>query len=159
MKITLAKALKMKNRLVKEIQMTSNLVSKYNSVMDGQERPIDISETFRKREKLVDSLVSLKTAITFANAPIQTTIYLMSELKNDLIFLNNINTNSGISIVEDWTGSKKENKTTSILDFNSVKELAKEVENNIDHNQDILDKHNHTVEIEISDELFNLIER
>ena len=95
MKVTLAKALKLKNRFANKLQDVSRNIVTYNSVIEGLERPLDVNALMEKRGKLVDALINLKTAINVANAPIQSTIYLMSELKSDVVFLNGLDSSDG----------------------------------------------------------------
>lgn len=158
MKITLAKALQLKNRLVSKLEQISNVVSSNNSVLVGQERQVDIMEGIRRREKLVDAIISLKTSINFANIPIQSTIYLLSELKGEVIFLRNMDTTSGTQPNNGFyrEGSGTLEKTV-VLDYEEVQKLIEECEANIDANQDTIDKHNHNVEIDVEDSIFTLL--
>lgn len=158
MKITLAKALKLKNRLGNKLSIVSDNIHRYNSVIEGQERPVDINGLMEKRCKLVDALINLKSGINVANASIQSTIYLMGELKGELSFLRSIDTTSGKQVSRGSWGSEEKiyNKEVE-LDYVTVQGLIEQAEIDIDTNQDKLDKHNHTVEIEIEDEIMNLL--
>ena len=158
MKITLAKALKLKNRFANKITETSRSIHDYNSVIEGKERPVDINALIQKREKLVDALINLKTAISYANAPVQKTIYLLAELKGDVSFLRGIDTSSGKQMKSGiWGSDDKFYNTEAVLDYATVKGLIEETEASIDANQDVLDKHNHTVELDVDDEMFSLL--
>jgi len=157
MKITLAKALKLKNRLANKTMEVSRSIHDYNSVIEGKERPVDISALIQKREKLVDALINLKTAINSANTPVQKTIYLLAELKGEISFLRGIDTSSGKQMNGIWGDNVRIYNTVAILDYATVKGLTEEAEASIDANQDLLDKHNHTVELDIDDGVFTLL--
>lgn len=159
MKITLAKALKLKNRFASKIGEVTRNIQSYNSVIEGQERPVDVSALMLRRERLVDALITLKTAISGANTPIQSTIYLLAEVKGDLTFLRGIDTISGVQVqTARWgSGSDKVVTKNAVLDFVTVQGLVEQAEADVDANQDKLDKHNHTVEIEIGDEVVKLL--
>jgi hypothetical protein len=158
MKITLAKALKLKNRFASKIgEVNGNIIS-YNSVIEGQDRPVDVSALMFRRERLVDALITLKTDISGANTPIQSIIYLLAEVKGDLTFLRGIDTSSGVQEKSGhWGEIDKIVTKTSILDFGTIQGLIEQAEADIDANQDKLDKHNHIVEIEIDDEVVKLL--
>ena len=67
MKITLAQALKEKNRLVGEIANLWKLVQSENSCWEPQSRSIDIRETLATIELYTAKLIELKTKIGKAN--------------------------------------------------------------------------------------------
>jgi len=158
MKVTLAKALKLKNRFASKISEVSSNISAYNSVIEGQERPLDVNALMEKRAKLVDAVINLKTAINAANAPIQTTIYLLAELKSDAAFLKGIDTTAGKQVDRgSWGTEDKIYEKTTVVDFSTVQGLIEQAEADIDANQDKLDKHNHTVEVDVDDELLKLL--
>lgn len=158
MKVTVAKALKLKNRIANKINEVSASIQAYNSVISGQERPVDINKLMEKRSKLVDRLISLKTAINNANIPIQSTVYLLAELKGELSFLRSLDTTNGKQVsMTTWGDGDKVYEKDAVLDYAFVKGLIDQVENDIDTNQDKLDNYNHRVEIDVSDEVFSLI--
>lgn len=160
MKISLAKALKLKNRFAEKLSDVSNTIFTYNAVIEGQDRPADINALMIKREKLVDALINLKTAISKANEPVQKTIYLLAELKGDVTFLKGLDTKSGKQVDRSaWNDENKIYKKECVLDFETVQGLLERAQSDVDANQDILDKHNHTVEIEIEDEVINLLNK
>lgn len=158
MKVTLAKALKLKNRFANKIGEVSRNISNYNSIIKGQERPLDVNVLMEKRGKLVDGIINLKTAISAANAPVQSTIYLLAELKGEVVFLKGIDTTSGKQVDRgSWGSEDKIYEKDSVLDFATVQGLLEQAETDVDANQDKLDKHNHTVEIDVDDEVLKLL--
>src|SRR5262249_18393461 len=69
--ITLAKALKLKNRLAGRLAKVQADIQAYNSVPEGQADQVNVPALLRTREELVGALVALKTAINDANREVQ----------------------------------------------------------------------------------------
>ena len=158
MKVTLAKALKLKNRFASKLHEVSRDIQTYNSMIKGQERHVDVCALMAKRERLVDALINLKTSINEANKPIQSTIYLLAEIKGDVSFLKGISTDSGNQVESvRWGTEDKMVEKDAILDYVTVRGLIEQAESDVDANQDKLDKHNHTVDLDISDDVLALL--
>jgi len=158
MKITLAKALKIKNRLAAKVGETSKAITEYNSVIKDAVRPVDINALLEKRGKLVDALLNCKTAISTANIPIQATIFLLSELKDEANFLRGVDTTSGVTINNSrWGTTETIHEKTAILDYQMVKALIDQIEIDIDTNQEKLDVHNYSVSVEIDESVMSLM--
>jgi hypothetical protein len=92
--ITLAKALKLKNRLAGRVGQLSQDMKAYNSSLEGAE-VVDVLQRYAERAALVARLVELKTAITRANQPVQRAIYTLAERKALLSLLGELNTHHG----------------------------------------------------------------
>src|SRR5262245_2272273 len=92
--ITLAKALKVKNRLAGRLARLDADLKKYNSTLEGADRP-DVPTLYEARRDLVGRLVELKAAISGANGPIQRAIYELAEAKALLKLLDELNTTHG----------------------------------------------------------------
>ena len=73
--ITLAKALKVKNRLTGRLAKVQADIQAYNSVPEGQVDQVNVQALMKTREELVGALVSLRTAINDANREAQWDIY------------------------------------------------------------------------------------
>lgn len=92
--ITLAKALKLKNRLAGRVAKLTQTVQLYNSTQQTAEQ-IDVRAAFAERADLVRRLTDLKDALTRANAPIQRDIFDLAELKAEVTLLAALNTKHG----------------------------------------------------------------
>ena len=92
--VSLAKALKIKNRVAGRIAQLSQDIKTYNSRQEGAE-VIDVQRRYVERAELVARLVDLKTTINQANQPVQGVIYTLAERKALLSLLNEINTQHG----------------------------------------------------------------
>src|SRR5438477_10351097 len=93
--ITLAKALKVKNRLAGRLAKVQADIQAYNSVPEGQAEQVNVPALVKAREELVEALVGLKTAINEANREVQRDIYLLAEKKATAQFLAGLNTRHG----------------------------------------------------------------
>jgi hypothetical protein len=85
--ITLAKALKVKNRLAGRLAKVQADVQAYNSVPEGQAGQVNVPALLRTRDELVEALVGLKAAVSYANREVQRDIYDLAEKKAAAQFL------------------------------------------------------------------------
>jgi hypothetical protein len=145
--MNIKKALKEKNRLVKEIQDLQLRVATYNSIEVGNKRPYSVRESLEKLNSLSNELVELKTKIHVANAPIYKHIFRLSELKSMITRIKNLDCNEGI--VQDYYSRNRETPTVKEVEISIVErdEMIKHMENQIEEIQDILDNHNQITEI------------
>jgi hypothetical protein len=79
--MTLAQALKLKNKIVSKINKLTGDIFKYNYDLANKERPIDVRKAMDTRRALVEDLITLKSAINTANVAIQKDIYQLAEYK------------------------------------------------------------------------------
>src|SRR5215469_13305263 len=93
--ITLAKALKLKNRLTGRLARVQADIQAFNSVPAGQADQVNVPALMQTREELVGALVSLKTAVNDANREVQRDIYDLAEKKGAVQFLAGVNTRYG----------------------------------------------------------------
>jgi hypothetical protein len=93
--ITLAKALKVKNRLTGRLAKVQADIQAYNSVPQGQADQVNVPALMQTCEELVGALVGLKTAINDANREAQRDIYDLAEKKATAQFLAGLNTRHG----------------------------------------------------------------
>lgn len=93
--ITLAKALKIKNRLTGRLAKVQADIQTYNSVPEGQADQVNVPALMKTREELVVALVGLKTAINDANRDAQRDIYDLAEKKATAQFLAGVSIRHG----------------------------------------------------------------
>lgn len=156
MKITLAKALKLKNRLTKKLVDTRNEVTANNEIMVGNTRSVDVNKRMELAEKVQDAIINLKTAINAANMPITPIILLNAELKGEIVFLNSIPRREGKQVAHSYV----ENRTIeyeSTINTQTISALVTSLEDSLDKNQDEIDRHNHVTMIDVADEVFDLL--
>lgn len=142
--MTIAQALKEKNKLAFKIKVNWFKIKSKNSLIKGAHRPYDIHELKDQTLVLVDELIDLKTKIHQASAPVRDKIFRLSELKAVLSTLGGIPTNEGI------TKDKYENEFTEMdasIKTIELDEMMEQYRDEIDDLQDHLDNFNYTTMI------------
>jgi hypothetical protein len=152
--ITLAKALKIKNRLTGRLAKVQTDIQTYNSVPQGQADQVNVPALVKTREELVGALVSIKTAINEANREAQRDIYDLAEKKATAQFLGGVNTRHGPQ-------PAVYPNTTEVIYVAALKKadvdaLVGRLENEIDQLQDRLDQFNHVHKIEVDSRILEL---
>lgn len=144
--VTLAKALKLKNRLAGRVTKLTQDVQNYNSVQDGAET-VDVRGRFADRAAVVGQLAELKAAISRANLPIQKAIFELAERKAEVALLAGLNTKHGVYKEGYPTGGD----VTYVAQLRKadVDDMVAKLEAEIDRLQDRLDTFNHTTVIEV----------
>jgi len=138
--ISLSKAMKVKNRLAGRLSKTQTAIQTYNSVLEGRREDVDVAALDKMRAELVESLISLKTAITEGSRGIQRTIYEIAEKKSEVEFLNGINTRNG---TEPAYGLHAQPQVyVATIQMKDVGERVKRLEAEIDSLQDRIDNYN-----------------
>lgn len=137
-KMSLAKALKVKNRLAGRLAKAAVTVTTYNSVMEGRKGEVEVLVWDRLRQELSLALIELKTAIYAANAGIYRALNELEEKKGEVAFLNGLNTRHG-------SEPGYEGQTyvyVAAIQKQDVDKRVKQLEKEIDDLQDQLDKYN-----------------
>ena len=147
--ITLAKALKYRNRVVARIARVSEDIKTWNSIVEGAEREVNIQELLAERAKLVKNLLELKVCIVRANEHIQRDIFLLSEIKSEIDWLRGTSTTHGKTVQRDrWDDTPAENYEAQ-LRKSDIDKMIVDREKQIDITQDGIDAHNHVTTIDI----------
>ena len=142
--MNLAKALKLKNRLIQNINELQSEVQRNNSYREDGIRKIDTHKSMEDLVAATEKLIKLKISIFVASTPMRENILRLGELKSRIQFLKGINTTEGY--VDNYDG-----KTLYSVEYDVsyIKNEVKTCESLIDELQEELDKFNHTTEIEI----------
>ena len=80
--MTIKQALKLKNKLIKQIGENTKLMQEYNSIEVGNDRPYSSVILLAQISEDTKELAKLKSKIHIANTPVLEDIFLMSELKS-----------------------------------------------------------------------------
>jgi len=145
MKMSLAKALRVKNRLVGKIQKLKIIVSNNNSFLDTNPPNHDIPKTMDEIAGLTKNLVELKTAVSVANKGIAKQLHELEELKSTISWLEGISTTEGIRHeYGDITNTYK----VFFQDVQITSEVDK-TQNLIEHIQDEINQFNFNTIIEV----------
>jgi len=151
--LTLAKCLKLKNRLTGRLSETQSDIQCYNSVLEEQQGKVDIPALMERRSEIVDALVDLKTKLMKANTPIQGSLIRQGELKGTVQFLQGIQTRDG---VERHGYQNTEVKYVAVLKKQNLDEQRRSLEKEIDSIQDQVDAFNHQTKIEVPQRTLDL---
>lgn len=148
MKITLARALKEKNRLAGEIARIWSVIARENSKREDIERIVDVAEMYKKVRLYTEKLIELKTKIGIANAENLQRIYRMEECKGELSRLQKISTDETplFQMVTDST--YKEYKRTVVFTASQVWEWQQQLQDECNRLQDEMDAFNASAKVE-----------
>jgi len=152
--ITLAKALKIKNRLVGRLAKVQADIQMFNSVPEGQAGQVDVPALVQNREALVEAIVGLKAAINDANRAAQRDIYALAEKKATAQFLAGVCTRHGPQPAV--YPSTTEVTYVAALKKADVDAQVTRLETDIDQLQDRLDQFNHDRKIEVDGRILEL---
>lgn len=95
MEITLAKALKLKNTLVRDLNQLNSRFLTNNSFLKGNTPKYNVLDVAKELGETREKLVALKSAIQVANINIVDKLILLGELKNYVSSLNSLQTQEG----------------------------------------------------------------
>ncbi len=153
MKITLAQALKEKNRLAGEIARAWTFVQTENSKREDIRRVVDVEETYNKIKLYTEKLIELKAKIGVANAGNLERIYRMEEYKSALARLERIGSDE-TSVFQKLTESTyKEYKRTVVFTASQILEMREQIQMECNRLQDEMDAFNATAKIEFESPL------
>ena len=140
MKITLAQALKEKNRLAGEINHLWSLVQRENSCWDNHTRCIDIRETLETIGTYTEKLIELKTKIGKANKDNLENMYSLEELKSKISKLDGMETEEDVKYMG-VQGTVKMVRSPDVT-ASEVLKMKKELQIRCNQLQDALDTYN-----------------
>jgi len=151
-KINLAKALKVKNSLISEINRSKAVFARENSRKEGSTSKVDREQLWDQISVKTQQLVKLKGQIAAANIAIYPTLALMEEAKSAITFLQQLNTTDG-KVVEHsryGTGPNLETNFSAFITQDGVDKRVNEFQKIIEDAQDAVDAYNATTFIEVS---------
>ena len=147
-KVTIARALKEKNRAAGRLAKARELVGAENSKDKNVPRGIDVAATFALAKVLRDRLVAIKSAIAAANKSVVSTIIELDELKSEISYLNGLDVKEGRFVTTNY-GSRIESELDAVIRKPQVLEEVAALQARADRLQDELDEFNATTKIEI----------
>jgi len=146
--VSIARALKEKNRIAGRLSKLRELVNKENSREKKIPRGIDVREVCDESRALTDRLVAIKSAIAVANQPIVGKIIELDEVKSEISYMNNLNVTEGVFQKGDYGRSVTE-AYDAVIRKPKVLERIAELQDRADELQDALDEFNASTKIEI----------
>jgi len=147
-KVSMARALKEKNRIAGRLSKLRELVNKENSREKKIPRGIDVRGVYDESRALTDRLVAIKSAIAVANQPIVGKIIELGEVKSEISYMNNLNVTEGVFQKGDYGRSVTE-AYDAVIRKPEVLERIAELQDRADELQDALDEFNASMKIEI----------
>lgn len=145
-KVSIARALKEKNRVAGRLKKALEEIKKENSKLAWLPRGINVEETFEHTKALRQRLIEIKSAIAIANQKIVTKIIELGEVKSQINFLNDLETKEGVFSTH-YRDSQEE-YSAIITRGQALKEME-HLQKHADRLQDDLDNFNATTTVEI----------
>lgn len=145
MKLTVAKALKEKNKRLNQLNKLWVRLGENNSILEGNTREFNPEEILDQIKQETEVFIQLKTKIHNVCAPVREKIFRLSELKCLTRRLKGIDTKNG------FVPTRYENNSTryqAYLSAATIDQIVENMESEIDQIQEELDQFNHTNYIE-----------
>lgn len=147
----LVKALKVKNRLIGEMNRLRAIFQRENSRPVGSSI-VDVKQIELEMAKVMAKLVALKTAITKANIGIYEKICKMDELKSMKSFYGGLTTTHG-KIRDSYSDNNSYTEYEAYIKREMVDDIQKAYQNDIDILQDEIDEYNATTSVDIDESM------
>lgn len=147
-KVSIARALKEKNRVAGKLAQARSLVAHENSKDVKCPRRIDVKANHDKAQALKARLIDIKTAIAVANAPIVSKLVELEELKSEIAYLKELDVNEGVFEESSYHGNVVREVTAVLSKQYVLDEIARR-QKRADDLQDELDEFNASTQVEI----------
>ena len=159
-KMTLARALKEKERISRRLTRARELFMSVNCVRADEPREIDAKDAYEAMQILQRRHVAMKKAIAVANAGVSPILAEMLVVKAELAFYTNLGRCKEVEFVERWeegeNGERERKRERVVYDsfVNEKKrrEIMERLMERIDDLQDEVDEFNATHFVELTDE-------
>lgn len=148
MYVTLARALKEKNRIAGRLHKAQELVRKENRKIAGSPRAVDVGATFAEVERLSELLATVKGIIAKANDGIVATIVELEETKSLLAFVGSVPSDESIEVKHDYNGTLERHWAVAIHEPELLAKAAA-LQARADALQDKLDDYNANTRVDL----------
>jgi predicted ribosome quality control (RQC) complex YloA/Tae2 family protein len=152
-KVTLRKALRIKNKLAGEIARLQEIIKNNNSQIKGRNYSYDSNQVLgNELLPVFENLIEVKSKIAKANVAIYDKVFRIAELKSMVVFLRGVDTTDGLDTKSNrgyLAQEEKEVWKTATLKDIDIQSLIQEMENQIETLQDEVDAFNAAQEIEL----------
>ena len=150
--MNISKALKVKNRVVGEINQLKEILKRENSRREDSVSEVNCEEVYGKLKDSILKLERLKGSIGRATGPISGLLSSLAELKTSINFYNSLPTREGIEYVNMGTGnSPKELKWSSFLNRGKIDGIVNGLQKDVDSIQDEIDSFNAQTQIDFEE--------
>ena len=159
-KMTLARALKEKERISRRLLRASELFSSVNCVRADEPREIGAKEAYEAVQSLRRRYVAMKKAIAVANAGVSPILAEMISVKAEIAFYTNLRRCKEFEFVDAWVegedGEQVRRREKVVYDTfineKARREIIEKLTERLDDLQDEVDEFNATHFVELSDE-------
>ncbi len=146
--VTIARALKEKNRVAGRLAKARELVGAENSKDKSVPRGVDVATMYDLAKVLRNRLIAIKSVIAEANKPIVSKIIELDEIKSEIAFLNGLDVKEGKFVTTNY-GTRIESEIDAIIRKQQVLDEVAALQARADRIQDELDEFNATTKVEI----------
>ena len=146
--VTIARALKEKNRVVGRLAKARELVGAENSKDKSVPRGVDVAAMYDLAKVLRNRLIAIKSVIAEANKPIVSKIIELDEIKSEIAFLNGLDVKEGKFVTTNY-GTRIESDIDAVIRKQQVLDEVTALQARADRIQDELDEFNATTKVEI----------
>lgn len=150
MNVTLARALKEKNRIAGRLAKAQELVRRENRKPAGSPRSVDVTSALAEVERLSALLVQVKAAIAKANDGIVEAIVELEETKSLISFIESVPTDEDLEFARDYQGMVERRWDVSLREPEMLAK-AEALQQRADALQDALDEYNASTRVELPD--------
>ena len=150
MNVTLARALKEKNRIAGRLGKAQQLVKKENRKSAGSPRSVDVAAMLAEVERLSALLAQVKAAIAKANDGIVATIVELEETKSLLAFVGAVPADESVEVERTYQGIMERHWDVAIREPELLAK-ADALQKRADALQDALDEYNATARVDLPD--------
>ena len=157
-KMTIARALKEKERISRRLARATELFMSVNCVRAGEPREVDAKEAYEAMQKIRRRHVAMKKAIAVANAGVSPILAEMLAVKAELAFYTNLGRCKEVEFVDTWVDDEDGEKVRkrerivydSFINDKMRREIMEKLTERIDDLQDEVDDFNATHFVELS---------
>ena len=141
-KITLAQALKEKNRIAGQIRVLWEDLQQENSRREDESRAIDIRKTMETIELYTEKLIELKTKIAIANAGHIGNIFRLEECKAKMAKLTGVNTDETTVYMPGYGTNGKQILRNVVITQQEIRSMQSKLQSECNKLQDAIDDYN-----------------
>lgn len=151
--MTVAKAMKLRNELVGEVNLLRNRIQQFNVRRDGDpEPPMKSDALLKELDEKEEQLIDLKVRLEKTTVPVFEKVVRLAEVKGLLQFYQGLQSNSQDRREQEvrWSGGQHETIDvlyTATLKFDVLEDRICRLKDGISELQEELDQFNHSTEL------------
>lgn len=148
--MTIARALKEKNRVAGKLSAIRNRIYYENSKADGDKRDFDVNALVSVEKELQDRLIAIKKAIAVINAGIAFELVRLAEIKSEIEWWKTIPTKAGTFTENGYRDNPpREIIFTAVVSSQDIYQKVEALQTEAESLQDRIDEYNASTKIEV----------